>query len=580
MSLKSKLKSTLSSQSALSFYIIAAFAIALVSPQIIQQSPILGVDALFHFNRFYDTAMQIDHGTFNYFQTMYGFNGNGRIINAVYGPIFAYLAGALLLICQSWFVFEVVSSILVVFVAGVGARYLARAMNVPFIGQIIAAVLYMTMPLTNQWMLNQSFTAVGAAVMPFVLIYGVYFYTKKDNYPWINLSIALALLTQIHFLSALIASLSLLIFFIGAQLREHDTIKVLFWPLIRAMALFGLLISNLVITLIDVNASNNLMTPFIPADIMSKTMHFSFGDASLRQYGLLGMVLLGFVLLGAILFYRQFSKVQRDSVWISLLFIIASSSLVPWDMLRELFPSIVNILQFPSRLAVTSSILVAVLGGLIFTKLLEYKPESPSIHITVWLLIIGLLSLNVANIIDNGMASTRHFNKQHVMKNRSYMVNSGNLSVDDERKAWLGHDLTIAMNMIQKQTPDYLPVSNLAPTDDAYLLYRHDLLLNPLHPSITASPELTMTWEAKQASESVMVPTIVYSHSKVTHNGHAIADPHTSKVGALIIDQTKGQNVVTNDYKPNAVFWPVICLNLFTWIGAILALSWPRQRKG
>ncbi|QVK12048.1 glycosyltransferase family protein [Weissella ceti] len=580
MSLKSKLKSALSSQSALSFYIIAAFSFLLLLPQIMTHSPILGVDALFHFNRFYDTAMQIDHGTFNYFQTMYGFNGNGRIINAVYGPIFAYLAGGLLLICKSWFVFEVVSSILVIFVAGVGVRYLARAMNVPFIGQIIAALLYMTMPLTNQWMLNQSFTAVGAAVLPFVLIYGVYFYTKKENYPWINLSVALATLTQIHFLSALIASLTLLIFFIGAQLRAHDTLKLLFWPLIRAMALFGLLISNLVITLIDVNSTNNLMTPFIPADIMSKSMHFSFGDASLRQYGLTGMTLIIFVIIGATLFYRQFSQIQRDSLWIGTIFIIASSVLIPWTTLRTLFPTIVNTLQFPSRLAVISSILTAILAGLIFTKLLAYKPESPSIYITVWLVIVGLVTLNVTNIIDNGFSSTRHFNKERVMKNRSYMVNSGKLSVEDERKAWVGNDLTIAMKMIQKQTPDYLPVSNLAPSDDAYLLYRHDLLLNPLRPIISASPELTMTWSAEQAKHSVMVPTIVYAHSNVTHNGHTIAEPRTSKVGALIIDQTKGQNVVTNDYEPNAVFWPVICLNLLTWIGAIIALSWPRQRKG
>lgn len=580
MLLKPKLKTALSSQSARAFYIIAAFSAVLLLPQIIMQSPILGVDALFHFNRFYDTAMQIEHGTFNYFQSMYGFNGNGRIINAVYGPIFAYLAGALLLICQSWLVFELVSSFLIIFTAGVGIRYLARALNIPFSGQIVAAMLYMTMPLTNQWMLNQSFTAIGAAVIPFVFIYGVYFYTKTDNYPWINLSVSLAILTQIHFLSALIASLGLLCFFIGAQIHEGDTLKKLFWPLIRAMALFGLLISNLVISLIDVNGSNNLKTPFIPSDIMSKTMHFSFSDASLREYGFTGMVLILLVIAGIVIGYRYFTTPQKDFALIGLFFLIVSSDLIPWDTLRDVFPTVVNTLQFPSRLAVISSIITAILAGLIFTKYLSTKPQSLVIRSTSWILAVGLILMNVVNILDNEVSSASHFQKDHVMKNRSYMVNSGKLEPEEERQAWVGDDLTIAMNMIQKQTPDYLPISNLTPTDDAYLLYRHDLLLNKLHPTIDTTPELSMSWESSKVKSNVMVPTIVYAHSTVTHNGTLIESPRTSKVGALIIDQTKGQNTVTNHYEPIAVFWPVICLNLLTWISVIVTLSWIRQRKG
>jgi hypothetical protein len=572
-----KLRASFTSESARAFYIIACFAGVLLLPQIMMQSPIIGVDALFHFNRFYDTAMQIEHGTFNYFQTMYGFNGSGRIINAVYGPIFAYLVGALLLICQSWFVFELVSSFLVVFVAGIGIRYLARAMNLSFTGQIVAAMLYMTMPLTNQWMLNQSFTAIGAAVIPFVLIYGVYFYTHKDNYPWINLSIALAILTQIHFLSALIACFGLLCFFIGAQIRSTDTLRTLFWPLIRAMALFGLLISNLVITLIDVNASNELKAPFIPSNIMDKTMHFSWGVSSLRQYGLVGMVLIVTVLVGLILYYRQFKGYQRDFATIGLIFLVLSSSLIPWDTLRHFFPTIVNTLQFPSRLAVISNIILAILAGYFLTQLLDNIPNQRLSHLFI---ISGIVCFNLASVYVSEVHSAYYFKQDRVMKHRSYMVDRGQLSPQEERIAWTGQDLTIAMNMIQKQTPDYLPVSNLSPTDDAYLLYRQDILLNDLHPEMKTSPELTLEWDSNRAEKNVLVPTIVYSHSKVTHNGQVIENPTTSKVGALIIDAPAGKNTITNHYEPNRVFWPVIYLNIFTWIGALIALGWSRHQKG
>ncbi|XID85245.1 hypothetical protein ACF0HX_04250 [Pediococcus pentosaceus] len=57
----------------------------LVLPQIMNKSIILGADSIFHFNRFYDTYMQFRTGNFSYFQTNFGFQQSGRIINALYG---------------------------------------------------------------------------------------------------------------------------------------------------------------------------------------------------------------------------------------------------------------------------------------------------------------------------------------------------------------------------------------------------------------------------------------------------------------------------------------------------------------
>ena len=63
---------------------------------------IIGSDTIFHYNRFYETAQQIKHGNFNWFMTMYGFSHSGRVINALYGPLFAYANGLLILIVKSW----------------------------------------------------------------------------------------------------------------------------------------------------------------------------------------------------------------------------------------------------------------------------------------------------------------------------------------------------------------------------------------------------------------------------------------------------------------------------------------------
>lgn len=84
-----------------------SFSILLVLPQYFSGGIILGPDFLFHYNRFYDTAMQIKTGNFQYFISTYGFQQSGRIVNALYGPIFAYLQGLLLLLSKTWYNYQI-----------------------------------------------------------------------------------------------------------------------------------------------------------------------------------------------------------------------------------------------------------------------------------------------------------------------------------------------------------------------------------------------------------------------------------------------------------------------------------------
>ncbi len=49
----------------------------------------LGSDSIFHYNRFYEAAMQLKMVTF-LLLSLYGFQQSAGIVNA-YGPFFAYL---------------------------------------------------------------------------------------------------------------------------------------------------------------------------------------------------------------------------------------------------------------------------------------------------------------------------------------------------------------------------------------------------------------------------------------------------------------------------------------------------------
>ncbi|WP_054750323.1 hypothetical protein [Lacticaseibacillus thailandensis] len=78
---------------------IVIMSFIMILPQLITGSTIVGSDGLFHFNRIYDTAKQLSTGHWSYWQSNFGFQQSGRVVNAVYGPYFAYLMGASWLYC-------------------------------------------------------------------------------------------------------------------------------------------------------------------------------------------------------------------------------------------------------------------------------------------------------------------------------------------------------------------------------------------------------------------------------------------------------------------------------------------------
>src|SRR5699024_2092574 len=97
--------------------IILLCSILLQWVQIQNQNLYLGYDWIFHYNRFYDAAQQIKEGNFQYFISMYGFSLLSCIINVLYGLIFAYVNGLLLLICGSWFKYQLLSNFLITFLS-------------------------------------------------------------------------------------------------------------------------------------------------------------------------------------------------------------------------------------------------------------------------------------------------------------------------------------------------------------------------------------------------------------------------------------------------------------------------------
>ena len=89
-----------------------------IMPQIITKSMVIGSDAIFHFNRFFETSEQIKNGNLQYFISIYGFQQSGRIVNALYSPFVAYLNGVLVLIADNWFTYQIITNFILYNIAG------------------------------------------------------------------------------------------------------------------------------------------------------------------------------------------------------------------------------------------------------------------------------------------------------------------------------------------------------------------------------------------------------------------------------------------------------------------------------
>ncbi len=132
-------------------------SVVILLPQINQHAMILGDDSLFHLNRFYDTAMQLKDHNLQYFISMYGYFGSGRIVNALYGPGIAYLNGVLLLIGGSWFKYQLLSDLFVSMLAAISMYYLVNRAKIAQSLQPWLVILYMSSNGVLAWATDQQF---------------------------------------------------------------------------------------------------------------------------------------------------------------------------------------------------------------------------------------------------------------------------------------------------------------------------------------------------------------------------------------------------------------------------------------
>ena len=542
---------------------IISFAILLVTPQLFTRKVILGSDSIFHYNRFYEAAMQLKNGNFSYFLSLYGFQQSGRIVNALYGPFFAYLQGGLILISGTWFRYQIVSRVLLHILAESSMYALLKQCKVKTSIALSLGLLYATTFSIQYWTMRQGFSSWGAALLPYCFIPAIHyvFYQRVDQ---VRLALSMALIFQIHVLSALMLAMMYLPFYLytfvkATTSKKKETIlKVLI-----AVILFLLLTVNVWGVLLYLRGANHLLDPFINREIGKNGID---GTARYWLYTPISlMVLLILQFIYAIVNWKKLARWKRILHFIYFVFFFLSTGLFPWQYLVENGNTFAELIQFPFRFFVPATILLLAITGLTVTRFVNWRK---SIAVLLFAFAgVGLIQ-NIMDTTDRVKSAVQDGELISIVKHTyvegDYQTIS--LTMNDS-------DLSQFLNLVVKPTPDYVPIYGTIGKQNTYDLYYENIVTNQRTEKLIKDNYLVLTWQADEGEE-LNLPIVVYKDSILTLNGKELDkdDYNLSTIGTPTVSSQEGKNKLELRYQEPE--WLFVAISAPLIVLGIIGLQW------
>ncbi|MCO4635498.1 hypothetical protein Si034_01050 [Streptococcus infantarius subsp. infantarius] len=550
--------------------VIVLVAVLLLLPQLTSRGVIAGSDFLFHYNRFYETAMQIKTGNFSYFMSLYGFYSSGRIVNALYGPYFAYFQGILVLISKNWYTYQLLSRFLLSVITGFSMYRLNRRASVkPKIALGVAAFYMMTFSV-QYWTFRQGFSSWGAAFMPWCSIPAVDFIrTKKVGV--LRLAVAVAVMMQVHMLSCFLLILAYLPFYLYGFFKS-DKKKEVFIKGVQAVLLSLLLTANVWAALIDVGRNNNLVEPFINSKLYIMTVNQRSIEWLLTPKAL--VLILLYQLYFSFRHWRHFDQLLRVVTGAFFLFLVLSSSIFPWYTVNQLNLPLVNLIQFPFRFFVPATVLLLLAAAMVLDR---YFDKKWSKIVTVGLIVINVLSLAQLSQLQSEKID-EYYNTKYPIQRKKHTFIWGNPA--DVRASFYDSDKFKLLDIVSKSTPDYLPADKLN-KENKYVLYEEFVLGHTdLFKKTQGDNELTFTWYA-DTSDWAIIPAVKYKDTELTLNGKKLNDKDysLSGIGTPTVMQKAGKNTLTITYHISTWFKTLIVVNILSWLATLAYLIKKKTMK-
>lgn len=543
------------------FLAIFFIALAFLMPHLFTHKLILGADAPFHYNRFYDAAQQIKYGDFHYFPSLYGFQQNGRIVNAVYGPFFAYLQGLIVLLAGSWFHYQILSNFILYLISGFSMLILLRYVNIRNWVSVPVAVLFMSTYSIQYWSINQGFTSWGTCFYPLCMIPIADFVLHK-KFPVIKVAVSVGLMTQIHLLSSIMLALMYIPFYLYYFFNQTEKGKALL-QLIKSVLLYFVLTANIWAGLAIVYSGNKILPPFVNREMSQKAIDLdgSYWLHYPKAFPIL--ILSGFLLF--IFFQQKNTLFQKIVLYTSLVFFFLSTSLIPWTTLIEKNVPFISLIQFPFRFFVPFTLLLLLYLALSLNQWSEQK----------WFRLLSIFGILIfsAQTIQNLYQHLEKWENETFVSRHTYLFDTP----EEARKTFFNKDMSTSLFVFQKTTPDYLPIYKET-KDNKYDRYNEEILENETtfiktHPGGL----LTIKWK-NTGDKTVHIPVIVYDRTVLQQNGKTLTDYEVTDIGTPIVKQQKGINELTLHYQTPIYFYFILSLTLIGWFTLLCLFIYHRYK--
>ena len=507
-------------------------------------------DTAFHFHRFYDTYQQIQNHNFSYFQMNYGMGESGRIVNALYGPFFAYLMGSLLLFCSSWLRFQILITYLIFLVGGLGIYRLSRKVKISQVVSSIVTALFLTTGYIAYWPRSNAFNSWGAVLIPFVLIQGINLLNNhKTRFSWISLGIVMAIVAQIHLLSTFFSILALIPFFIyGLVLSENK--RQMWIDVFKAVGLFIVLTANVWGAFLLLYPTNQMASPIDYSPVLT-AVNLSVAGTSTMWASITEVTLLLFIVqLIYVIFNFKSSKLNTFVTLEGIVFLYLSSNLFPWQFVKDTLPAVTGYLQFPNRFTVVAYPLLFLGIGLTLNELIKSHGKKLGMIASALAIVVVLFNVRADfNEINNNIT----YNKG-ITNNAREMKEKG---------------LAPYINKVEINSPDYLPVrKKIKSSDITGMLMSMSPQKNNFEQRVISNGRLEFTWK-DSTSKVTTLPIFIYKQSELSLNNKVIK-PKVNEIGMPQVQSRKGKNTAILSFKTPTWFTILLYISILSWVLLII----------
>lgn len=615
---KSKLENFLVKYWPYLFLILITYV--MIQGQLGHRGFVMSIDTWFHYDRFYDASQQIKNNSFNYFQMNYGFSQSGRIINALYGPLFAYLMGFLVLITGTWYKFQIITYFIICLLGGTGMYRLVKKTGSSKLWSVLLAAIYINISPIQGWFDHSNLSGWGAALAPFAFIEAINMLQEsKKPIRWIKLMLIMTLIAQTHVLTTVIVALALIPFVIIGFIKTKFK-KQMILDLVKAVAGCLCLTANVWGALLTISSTNKL-APIRQHNLAPNALTISHVE-TIRD-ALLIIVAIVFIIQIIYVLCTFKKSVLNDVVTlVGGLFLLISSSLLPWTTIQSKLPVLRHYLQFPYRFTMVAYCLLLVGIGISLKKI-TFKTNKVTFYgaiVILGLVLVQNLNANYARLIK---VSSQNYMPMYKITNKKYYTAIS----DKERKKYYQYVQGIGknnhvqgmipykhgyhylhtfttnntfyrnsndfyslrrsvrtrafkynlFNLIIKVNPDYLPVTK-SKVDFSRVNYAFEKQIidkeYQFKKEVLSNGNLKISWKAKSAS-NIRLPIVMYKQSQLVLNKKLTIPKKYSLICAPTIKQKTGNNIAILNFKWPTRFKLLFGLTLISWL--ILIAYWIRE---